>query len=145
MKKCTEWKASRKCGICAKSWTRWMKCHFFDRWHVGSLVWNMQANFKRGLKNRGPIAVEFAFGCLRRARSTINFWPLKYGCALLPFLFAWFYPLRFLRVYENEVAASRMSLKFRNNRWHSYTRFRKVSSNGAPNSGRIAGTVTRTL
>jgi hypothetical protein len=107
MKKCTEWKASRKCGICAKSWTRWMKCHFFDRWHVGSLVWNMQANFKRGLKNRGPIAVKFAFGCLRRARSTINFWPLKYGCALLPFLFAWFYPLRFLRVYENEVAASR--------------------------------------
>jgi hypothetical protein len=63
MNKYTEWKASRKCGTCAKSWTRWMKYHFFDRWHVGSLAWNMRANFKRGLKN-GQIAVKFAFGCL---------------------------------------------------------------------------------
>jgi UTP:GlnB (protein PII) uridylyltransferase len=24
MKKCTEWKAARECGTCAKSWTRWI-------------------------------------------------------------------------------------------------------------------------
>jgi hypothetical protein len=145
MKKCTEWKASRKCGTCAKSWTRWMKYHFLNRWHVGSLVWNMRANFKRGLKTCGRSLWSLHSVAYRRARSSRNFWLLKYGCALLPFLFSWFYPLWFLRVYANEIAASRMPLKFRNDRWQSYTQFRKVSSSGAPNSGRIAGTVTRTL
>jgi hypothetical protein len=101
MKKCTEWKASRICGTYAKSWTR--------------------------LKNRGRSLWSLHSVAHRRAR-TRNFWLLKYGCALLPFLFSWFYPLWFLRVYESEVAALRMSLKFRNNRWQSYTRYWKVSS-----------------
>jgi len=105
----------------------------------------MRANFKRGLKTCGrSLWSKHSVAC-RRARSSNNLWLLKYGCALLPFLFPSFYPLWFLRVYENEIAASSMSLKFKNNPWQSYTRFRKVSSSGAPNSGWIAGTVTRTL
>jgi hypothetical protein len=95
----------------------WMKTkyHFGDCWWVRPLVWNIPANFRRGLYGIF-FFFNLCFGWWREGMEIFDCQEL-FCPRDLPFLLAWLSPLHFPHVSESIV--SRISMKFRNGQYHT--------------------------